>query len=565
MIMALEEQTSTQRITETKRLNIRYLPVSKYRDVLALQHALMKSKSSYLILLEHNHVYTAGVRTKQEHILLSDLSEVGAELIKADRGGDVTYHGPGQLVGYFITDVKLAPNAIPEHVYKLESLVIDVLEEIAVKTHNADKGGLSFIRRDGFPGVWVLTPTGEITKICSVGVRVSKGRSMHGFALNVSPDMSMFSHIVPCGIADYKVTSLNLLGYDCGVDEVAGIFIEKARQLVGEDFEITLQSRPLRSGEKIIDQKAESRAAARLQSAGVELSSAVKISAKKPEWLRAKLSTEKNFFSSYSTVRSNNLVTVCEEAGCPNISECWSDGTATFMINGDRCTRSCGFCLVDTRKPFPTDPTEPDRVAKAVYEMKLEHAVITTVARDDLPDGGAEAFAKTIKAIRDKCPGTTVEVLISDCKGDQKALNTIFDAHPDVLNHNIETVLRLQGAVRPQASYARSLAVLSLAKSAGLITKSSLMIGLGETDDEIMHTLVDLSNIGVSIVTIGQYLRPTSSHLPVYRWYSPEEFQGIKAKADSLGFDHVECSPLTRSSYHAKQAVAHAKDSYIAV
>ncbi len=554
-----EQPALTGGFMKEKLLNIRYLPVTKYRDALALQHGLWKSESSYFILLEHAHVYTAGIRTKQEHILLPDLSSVGAELVKADRGGDVTYHGPGQLVGYFITDVALSPNAIPEHVRKLESLVIDVLRQLSEECDAKNDGGIRFIRREGFPGVWVLSAAGEMTKICSVGVRVSKGRSMHGFALNVSPDMEMFSHIVPCGISDYKMTSLRLLGYGCDVDEVAGMFISKAGQLTGSDFDITLQSRVLRSEQKNYGGEQENRAAARLQKAGVELSSAVKISAKKPEWLKAKLSTEKNFFSSYATVRSNNLVTVCEEAGCPNISECWSDGTATFMINGDRCTRACGFCLVDTQKPLSLDPTEPGRVAKAVREMGLEHAVVTAVARDDLPDGGAAAFAETVKAIRSECPGTTVEVLISDCKGNQKALNVIFDARPDVLNHNVETVLRLQGAVRPQASYARSLAVLALAKKAGLVTKSSLMLGLGETDDEIFNTLIDLSNVGVSIVTIGQYLRPTSSHLPVLKWYTPDEFETLKGKAGSLGFEHVECSPLTRSSYHAKQAVASAK------
>lgn len=565
-------------------LNIRYLPQVRYRDALAWQHALIKSRSSYLLLLEHSHVYTAGIRTKPEHILLDDFSSVNAEFIRADRGGDVTYHGPGQLVGYFITDVKLSKDAIPNHVRKIEQLVIDVLDEaVAVASDslkNTEKEKISFVRKEAFPGVWVHRSSGKTEKICSVGVRVSRGRSMHGFALNISTDMKMFSHIVPCGINDYSMTSLRELGYGYSVDDIATLFIRRAGQLMdevsggGQNTPVTLQQRPSLVSEfpKVTqdlcrnsvteEEKNDStsalllnKRAMRLEKAGAELSTSVNISSKKPDWLRAKLSTEKNFFSSYKTVRSNGLVTVCEEAGCPNISECWSEGTATFMINGDRCTRSCGFCLIDTSKPLPLDPTEPLRVAKAVEKMGLSHAVVTAVARDDLSDGGAAAFASTIREIRKACPGVSVEVLIPDCKGNQDSLDIIFDEKPDVLNHNVETVLRLQGAVRPQASYARSLAVLARAKQASLVTKSSLMVGLSETKEEIIATLLDLLNVGVQIVTIGQYLRPTSRHLPVVRWWSEKEFAELKEEAYSLGFDHVECSPLTRSSYHAKKAV----------
>jgi len=224
------------------------------------------------------------------------------------------------------------------------------------------------------------------------------------------------------------------------------------------------------------------------------------------------------------------------------------------MINGDRCTRACGFCLVDTRKPLPVDDGEADRVAQAVVELRLAHAVITTVARDDLADGGAGAFAATIDAVHRRSPGTAVEVLISDCKGDEASLETIFTARPEVLSHNIETVARLQRAVRPSASYARSLSVLARAKAAGLTTKSGLMVGMGETTDEVVSVLADLAGIGVDIVTIGQYLRPTSNHLPVARWWTPDEFTNLKHAGEALGIGHVESSPLTRSSYHARQA-----------
>jgi lipoic acid synthetase len=255
-----------------------------------------------------------------------------------------------------------------------------------------------------------------------------------------------------------------------------------------------------------------------------------------------------------STMRSLDLVTVCEEAGCPNIFDCWNDGTATFMINGERCTRACGFCQVDTRHPEPLDALEAAHVADAVERLRLSHAVVTAVARDDLPDGGAAAFADVIHEIRARTPSTTVEVLVPDCKGDPDALATIFAACPDVLNHNLETVARLQRAVRPSASYARSLSVLARAKDAGLRTKSGLIVGMGETDDEVVAAMLDLRAVGVDILTIGQYLRPTAAHLPVVRWWEPAAFEAWRDAGLAMGFGHVESSPLTRSSYHARQA-----------
>jgi lipoic acid synthetase len=250
-------------------------------------------------------------------------------------------------------------------------------------------------------------------------------------------------------------------------------------------------------------------------------------------------------------MRDLSLVTVCEEAGCPNIFECWSDGTATFMINGERCTRACGFCLVDTRQPGPLDADEPDHVAEAVVRMGLRHAVVTAVARDDLPDGGAAAFATTIRAIRRRSPLTRVEVLIPDCKGDPDALDLVFAGRPDVLNHNLETVARLQRVVRPSASYARSLSVLARAKRAGLTTKSGLMVGLGETREEILQVMDDLRAAEVDFLTVGQYLQPTPKHAPIGRFWTPAEFDELAAMARAKGFLMVSASPLTRSSYHA--------------
>ncbi|HRE03649.1 MAG TPA: lipoyl synthase, partial [Ilumatobacteraceae bacterium] len=254
------------------------------------------------------------------------------------------------------------------------------------------------------------------------------------------------------------------------------------------------------------------------------------------------------------TIRDLGLITVCEEAGCPNLSDCWSDGTATFMVLGERCTRACGFCLVDTRKPQPPDAGEIERVAEAVARMQLDHAVLTMVARDDLADGGMAHVAACVRAIRDRRPGTRIETLISDAKGEPTSLDLVFAAAPDVMNHNVETVPRLQRAVRPSANYARSLSVLSRAKLAGLTVKSGLIVGMGETPAEVEGVLTDLASIGTDIVTIGQYLRPTSHHLPVHRWVEPGEFDRWKAFGEAAGIGHVEASPLTRSSYHAKQA-----------
>jgi lipoic acid synthetase len=533
-------------------LHARWLGRVRYSDAHALQRALWeRSSEHHLLLLEHPHVYTLGVRAKAEHVLV-DPASVGAELVKTDRGGDVTYHGPGQLVGYPIVNVPIGPDSTPDYVHAVEQLVIDAL---------ADVGLPGAGRLDGYPGVWV-----EDRKICAIGVRVSRGRSMHGFALNVDPDLAMFGHIVPCGIPDKAVTSIHAEGLvDVTMQAVVDAVVARARHLWGgadaevERADVAWHVRPEDLSPFTRGEGAGGtpvRLLGRLASAGVDASTALPLAERKPEWLRVKADMGPEFRSLKKTMRSNELVTVCEEAGCPNIFDCWNDGTATFMINGERCTRACGFCLVDTRHPGPLDADEPRRVAAAVASMGLEHAVVTAVARDDLADGGAGAFAATIAAIREAAPGCAVEVLIPDCKGSASALGTIFDARPDVLNHNIETVARLQRAVRPSASYARSLSVLARAAQAGLTVKSGIILGMGETEPEVVATLTDLRAVGVDIVTIGQYLRPTANHLPVARWWTPEEFESLRIVGEAMGFRHVQSSPLTRSSYHARQAAA---------
>jgi lipoic acid synthetase len=275
----------------------------------------------------------------------------------------------------------------------------------------------------------------------------------------------------------------------------------------------------------------------------------------RPPWLRARVHTSAEVEAMRRLVTEERLHTVCYSAACPNLGECWSRGTATFMIGGNHCTRRCGFCDVATARPAPLDPGEPARVAAAVARLGLRFAVVTCVARDDLPDGGAAQMAATVRALRERCPGTGVEVLVSDYGGDEAALRAVLAAGPDVLNHNLETVERLQRRVRPAASYARSLAVLRRARelAPGIPTKSGLMLGLGEAPGELRAALRDLRAAGVGLLTLGQYLRPSPAHLPVERTLRPEEFDAWAAEARALGFEEVAAGPLVRSSYRAER------------
>jgi lipoic acid synthetase len=276
---------------------------------------------------------------------------------------------------------------------------------------------------------------------------------------------------------------------------------------------------------------------------------------RRPEWLKVRPPGGSEFANLRKMMRSKKLHTVCEEARCPNMAECWGAGTATFMILGDTCTRSCGFCAVKTGRPMTLDVEEPGRVAEAVADMDLKHIVITSVNRDELKDGGSEIFARTIIETREQSPQTSIEVLIPDFKGDLRALQNIIDARPEILNHNMETVPRLQRRVRPQAKYARSLLVLEESKKQGLKTKTGLMLGLGETREEVIEVMHDLRKINCDILTLGQYLQPTKNHLPVDRYVHPDEFAEYKKIGMELGFGHVESGPLVRSSYHAERHV----------
>jgi lipoic acid synthetase len=568
-------------------LRARWLGRVPYREAEDLQRALLeRAADDYLLLLEHPHVYTLGTKGDPSHVLVPPAS-VNADLVRTDRGGDVTYHGPGQLVGYPIVTLpewRDGKADVVAYVRRLEDVLVDTLADLGVHAHRADR----------YTGVWV----GD-EKIAAIGVKVARGRTRHGFALNVDPDMEMFDHIVPCGISDKGVTSLVRLlptapSMRSVVDAVVRRFTEQFGYLTSERQDVAWRpsaaAHPLPDGDGAPAEPLLAAASQRLGSssrvsAGPSASSGERATApdgpndsvpvrllgrlaaagvdvpepdpgfRRPEWMRVRADLGPNYRETKRLMRSLDLHTVCEEAGCPNIYECWAEKTATFMILGERCTRACGFCLVDTRHPEPLDEDEPERVADAVAKLGLAHAVVTSVARDDVADGGASIFAATIRAIRARTPMTRVEVLIPDCKGDPDALATIFDARPDVLNHNLETVARLQRAARPSAAYFRSLTLLARAKSAGLTTKSGIILGMGETAEELRGAIADLRGVGVDVLTLGQYLRPSPRHLPVVKWWSPDEFAELGAYAESLGFVHVESGPLVRSSYHARQAV----------
>ncbi|WP_433944054.1 lipoyl synthase [Paenibacillus sp. SN-8-1] len=283
----------------------------------------------------------------------------------------------------------------------------------------------------------------------------------------------------------------------------------------------------------------------------------------KPDWIRIKLTTGENYQDIKNMMRSKTLHTVCEEARCPNIYECWANRTATFMILGDICTRACRFCAVNTGMPTELDLQEPERVAEAAENMNLKHCVVTSVARDDLKDGGAQIFAGSIHAIRRRLPLCSVEVLIPDFLGDTESLKIVMDAKPDILNHNIETVERMSDRVRAKAKYRRSLELLKKAKEMQpeIPTKSSIMLGVGEEWDEILQAMDDLREVNVDILTIGQYLQPSPKHLDVEKYYRPEEFVKLKEEGLKRGFSHVESGPLVRSSYHAHEQVKSAKSN----
>lgn len=539
-----------------RELNIRWLGKLPYGEAYILQkglHSATSQESSpfdYLLLLEHNNVVTIGRSGDINNLLVSKniLNENNIEFFETDRGGDITFHGDGQLIGYPIIRLDDPKKVVP-FVRKIENVIIDSLAELSIE---------AFSKTDD-TGVW--TKEG---KIASIGIKVSKWTTLHGFSLNISENTKGFDFINPCGSSEEHVVSIQQYDETVSFKEVTEIISRKFVEIfkyekVDKQFSQFTPRQLKKKKEFHIDQLVNNGVFnASKNSVPITLNSSVKSEPERPEWMKVKANLGKDYLSLKSLIKEKRLNTVCEEASCPNIYECWSMGTATFMIMGDTCTRACGFCDVNTGKPCDLDMDEPYRVAESVKIMGLTHAVITSVNRDDLDDGGSAFFAKTIDEVRLKNNQTSIEVLIPDFKGSKEAIDNIINANPEVLNHNLETVPRLQREIRTAASYGRSLALLQYAKESHFLgkTKTGLIVGMGEEFEEVISVLKDLSRINIDIVTIGQYLRPTQRHRLIDRYVSEEEFEQYKTIGQELGIPHIESGPLVRSSYHAKDSFA---------
>lgn len=474
-----------------------------YRWAYLLQRRLVEARQAdrigdVLLAVEHPPVVTLGRGGGEEDLKVGRdrLTGLGIGLEFTERGGRATYHGPGQLVFYPI--FKLRPGELHGFLWALEEAAIRMLTRY----------GIGARRDPDHPGVWVGRD-----KVAAVGLAVSGGVTFHGLAINVDPNLAHFDLIVPCGLADRGVTSMaRLLGRLPGLLGVERAFCEELAGVLGREWQVGFQEAP---------------------------------------WLVAPAPTGEMVARLEALFRQERLHTVCEEALCPNMGECWGGGTATFMLLGDTCTRHCRFCAVASGRPAAPDPLEPYRVARAAAQLGLRHVVVTSVARDDLPDGGAGQFAATIRAIRQRLPGATVEVLIPDFGGSVRALETVVAARPDILNHNVETVPRLYPVVQPRKDYRRALGVLAYAHRAGLKTKSGIILGMGETRGEVVAVLEELLRVGCDVVTLGQYLQPTDRHLEVAEYIHPVEFEWYREIALALGFREVAAGPLVRSSYRA--------------
>jgi len=506
--------------SQTSPVSVFRMGTVAYPEACRVQNALAQARAcgtieDVLLLLQHPPVITVGEGGGRGDILASAarLGSIGVQVLPSDRGGKATYHGPGQLVVYPI--LHLGSADLYDYLWRLEEVTIQVL----------DSFGLAAGRLEQHPGVWV----GD-DKIAAIGLAVEDGVTRHGLALNVAPEMKHFELLIPCGITDHGVTSMEReLGWVPDLEQVADRFVQGFAPLFARRVE-------------------EREASALADIAGERQ--------EQPSWLWRRHSVE----SSAAVSRMERLLddlslhTVCQEAACPNLPECFGRETATFMIMGDTCTRDCRFCCIQHGRPAALDPDEPERVAEAAVRLGLNHVVVTSVTRDDLSDGGAGHFAATIEALRGRLREATLEVLIPDFGGSCAALQTVLDARPDVLNHNVETVPRLYRRVRPQADYARSLALLAWARDSApeIVTKSGLMLGLGERVTEVLRVLDDLRRAGCDLLTLGQYLQPTDRQLPVTRYVPPKEFDGYEKRARSKGFAGVAAGPLVRSSYHAR-------------
>lgn len=479
--------------------------VAFLRQKSLVEERISGSSPDRLVLVEHPPVVTIGRSGGLGDLRISKekLFRKGIDLHQADRGGMATFHGPGQLVAYPI--LKLKNRDMHLYLKTLQDTLATVL-----RTY-----GLNPEFKNGRPGVWV-----DSAKVASIGIAVRRWVTYHGAALNVNTDPQWFNWVIPCGHPNEKITSMErALGHAIDMAEVKKTFTEAFVDLFGY-------------AETHRDHKKSSR---------------------HPHWLIRNAPGTLAIDRMEKKLSEWRLATVCETALCPNLGECFARGTATFMILGTRCTRRCHFCAVDKGAPQHIDPEEPERVARMAQSLNLNYVVVTSVTRDDLPDGGAVQFVRTIELIRKRSLGAKVEVLVPDFKGSLSALQIVCEAHPDVFNHNMETVARLYPRVRPQAHYRRSLAVLEYAARQGMRVKSGLMLGLGETDREVKETLTDLKRAGCHYLTLGQYLTPSRNHIPVARYVPPYEFERLAENARSMGFQEVAAGPLVRSSYRADE------------
>ena len=489
----------------------------EYREALRLQHELHEQRCrgeipNTVLIAEHPCVITLGTYEDGNKLLASreQLQQKRIEVVRSRRGGGATAHNPGQLVFYPILNLKQLGLGVGEYIRELEGIGAELLKQL----------GLACQRRKGFPGLWIVGK-----KIACIGVRISKCVSYHGMAINIQNDLDIFDFILPCGLEGVEMTSVwrqSNRNYSMGQVK------EKLSQLLIKHFSIPNES-PATSH---------------------------KPRRKLPSWLHRPLPVGGTYTRTENILSSLGIETICTSANCPNSGLCWDRGTATVMILGRVCTRNCRFCAVEKGRAKPPDPSEPERVAEMVKRMGIKFLVITSVDRDDLPDGGASYFRDCINQVRRCCPDVRFEILTPDFRGYQRqAVKTLKDALPFVFAHNIETVPSLYHVVRAGGDYQLSLNLLRLAKEnyEKVQTKSSVMLGLGEADAEVEQVLRDLRDSGCDRITIGQYLKPSKKLLDVVEYIEPTKFEWWRQKAVQLGFSWVMSSPFARSSYLAEQ------------
>jgi len=497
--------------------------LANYRQLLRLQHQLRDKRQrnnipNTVLIAEHPPVITLGARQSANKLLFSrdDLAERHIDVVDIRRGGGATAHNPGQLVFYPILDLRQLHLGISEYIRQLEAIGIELLKLLGVNSH----------RRKGYPGIWV----GD-KKIASIGVRVSRFVTYHGMAINIQNNLNIFDFIIPCGLNGVEVTSaLKETNKHHSMNQMK----KKLAGLLINRFSTTGQRQTTNHKPRVTSHEPR----------------------KLPPWLKRPLPAGRTYNKTSHVLNSLGLETICTNANCPNRGQCWARGTATVLILGNICTRNCKFCSVATGKPQPPDPTEPARIARMTQQMNLKYLVITSVNRDDLPDGGASHFRDCIQKVRQHCPDVKFEILTPDFRNCQpQALKILTDALPFVFAHNLETVPSLYPIARAGGNYKRSLNLLEMAKQTygHIQTKSSIMLGLGETDAEVEQVLKDLRSVGCDRITIGQYLKPSKNSLDVAGYITPAKFDWWKQKAIDLGFSWVISEPFARSSYFAEQ------------